>query len=127
MPARYTAPLILFQVCSPNVQEGLEVIQMIFPLIFGRHSVTLLTPLFLKLTHPPIPPEIIVFLLVIVQVKRFKSGYHGVIDPWDTCDVSRPHPRCRIFFASYPPRFPSAGETWCELLPARANNWLFAY
>ena len=81
VPATPTIPLTLFHACAPNIGITLTIVQMTLPIVFGRYSVTLLTLPFLELTRPRIPPEITVFVLVLVQVKLIKSKCRKVNAP----------------------------------------------
>ena len=78
MPVMPSVPLIVFRECPPSVINSLSIVQTMLPLTFGRYSVTLL---FLELTHPPILPEIAVFVLVFVHIKRFRLKYRGMNEP----------------------------------------------
>jgi len=77
-PVMHTVPLVVFQVCSSDTKRFFTVIGQVLPLIFGRYFVTLLAPPLLGLTHLPIPSDVTIFVLVIVQVRLIRRGCRGV-------------------------------------------------
>jgi len=67
-----------YHLCPPNIQQIFALTQMSLSLAFGKHSVTLPTPSFLKSTRLLVPSDIAVFVFVLAAIRRFKWQRGGV-------------------------------------------------
>jgi len=74
-------PLDVYRVCPVNIQQAFALIQMSLSLAFGKHSVTLPTPSFLKSTRLLVPSDLAVSVFVLAAIRRFKSQRGGAGAP----------------------------------------------
>ena len=73
-------PLPLYQACIINNDRSWTFVQTSLFLAFGKPLVALIPP-FLELSHPSVPLDVAVFVLVVAQMLLARPLHHGVNVP----------------------------------------------
>lgn len=72
-----TIPLDSYHLCLPHGDNPLTIAQVTLALVFGKRFIVLSDPPFLELNHLPVPLDVAVFLLVVIQMQAIRSVYRG--------------------------------------------------